>query len=52
MANTRQEIVDELKQILEQDAADIKEQVDHLKTRFYSTEPAEGEGCAAGGQQP
>lgn len=43
MANTRQEIVDELKQILEQDAADIKEQVDHLKTRFYSTEPAEGE---------
>ena len=32
----RQEIIDELKQLLEQDNVDIKEQVDHLKTRFYS----------------
>ena len=32
----RQEIIDELKHLLEQDSADIKEQVDHLKTRFYS----------------
>ena len=37
MASTRQEIIDELKQLLEQDAAAIKEQVDHLKTQFYST---------------
>ena len=36
MANTKQEIIEELKALLEQDNADIKEQVDHLKTRFYS----------------
>lgn len=38
MANTRQEIIDELKQLLEQDVVAVKEQVDHLKTRFYSVE--------------
>ena len=38
MANTRQEIIDELKGLLEQDVTAIKEQVDHLKTRFYSNE--------------
>ncbi|MBQ2067931.1 MAG: DUF349 domain-containing protein [Paludibacteraceae bacterium] len=38
MANTRQEIIDELKALLEQDVVAIKEQVDHLKTRFYSNE--------------
>ena len=32
----RKEIIEELKQLLEQDNADIKEQVDHLKTKFYS----------------
>ena len=37
MASTRQDIIDELKQLLEQDATAIKEQVDHLKTQFYST---------------
>ena len=36
MANTRQEIIDELKAILEQSEADIKEQVDRLKTQFYT----------------
>ena len=35
----RQEIIDELKQLLEQDnVEDIKEQVDHLKTRFYGSD--------------
>ena len=39
MDNTRKEIIDELKQLLEQDdVMAIKEQVDHLKTRFYSVE--------------
>ena len=41
MANTRQEIIDELKQLLEQDASTIKEQVDHLKTQFYTLESDE-----------
>lgn len=44
MANTRKEIIDELKQVLEQDdVMGIKEQVDHLKTRFYSVEEAPAE---------
>ena len=43
MANTRQEIIDELKQLLEQESVDIKEQVDRLKTQFYTIEPAEGD---------
>ena len=38
MASTRQEIIEELKQLLEQDVTAIKEQVDHLKTRFYSSD--------------
>lgn len=42
MASTRQEIIDELKQLLEtEDVASIKEQVDHLKTQFYSIESEE-----------
>ena len=37
MASTRQEIIEELKQLLQtQDVAAIKDQVDHLKTRFYA----------------
>ena len=36
MANTRQEIIDELKALLEQNGSAIKEQVDHLKTQFYT----------------
>ena len=40
MASTRQEIIEELKQLLEQDVVAIKDQVDHLKTRFYSIEEA------------
>ena len=48
MASTRQEIIDELKALLEQDVMAIKDQVDHLKTQFYTTneetsEPEEGE---------
>ena len=39
MASTRQNIIDELKKLLEtEDIASVKEQVDHLKTRFYSCE--------------
>ena len=38
MASTKQEIIEELKQLLEQESVDIKEQVDHLKTKFYSGE--------------
>ena len=34
----RKEIIEELKALLEQENADIKEQVDHLKTKFYSCE--------------
>ena len=38
MASTKQEIIEELKALLQQeDVMAIKEQVDHLKTRFYST---------------
>ncbi len=41
MTNTRKEIIEELKQLLEQeDVMVIKDQVDHLKTRFYSLESA------------
>ena len=36
MATNRQEIIDELKQLLDQDVMVVKDQVDHLKTRFYS----------------
>ena len=36
MANTRQEIIDELKALLEQNESALKEQVDHLKTQFYT----------------
>ena len=37
MASTKQDIIEELKALLQQeDVAAIKEQVDHLKTRFYS----------------
>lgn len=47
MASTKQEIIEELKQLLEQDTNAIKEQVDHLKTQFYTlteeaSEEAEG----------
>ena len=37
MASTRKEIIDELKQLLEQDVTAVKEQVDHLKTQFYAS---------------
>ena len=39
----KQEIIDELKQLLEQDVTDIKEQVDRLKTQFYSPASEEAE---------
>ena len=41
MASTRQEIIDELKALLEQDVTEIKEQVDRLKTQFYTEESDE-----------
>ena len=37
MASTRQEIIDQLKQLLEQDVTAVKEQVEHLKTQFYAS---------------
>ena len=44
MASTRQEIIEELKQLLlTQDVAEIKDQVDYLKTQFYSIESEEAE---------
>ena len=39
MANTKQEIIEELKALLEQDVMAIKDQVDHLKTQFYRESP-------------
>ena len=45
MANTRQEIIDELKHLLETDAtAALKEQVDRLKTQFYTAVDTVAEG--------
>jgi len=41
MASTRQAIIDELKALLEQENTDIKEQVDRLKSRFYTAEDEE-----------
>ena len=47
MASTRQELIEELKGLLEQDVMAVKEQVDHIKTQFYTVaeeaveEPAE-----------
>lgn len=38
---TRQEIIDELKQLLEQDVLAIKDDVDRLKTKFYSEDSTE-----------
>ena len=45
MSTKRQEIIEEFKQLLDQDVTAVKEQVDHLKTRFYSSEEVE-EGIA------
>ena len=51
MASTKQDIIDELKKLLEaEDVTAIKDQVDHLKTRFYSVNelpeaPEEAEGA-------
>lgn len=35
MANEKQQFVDELKQLLQQNVAEVKEQVENLKTQFY-----------------
>jgi len=35
MASTRQELIEELKALLEQDVMAVKDQVDHIKTQFY-----------------
>ena len=44
MANTRQELIEELKALLDQDVTAVKDQVDHIKTQFYreAEEVAEG----------
>ena len=41
MAQNREQLVEELKALLEQDVASIKEQVDRIKTQFYSEESEE-----------
>ncbi len=43
MAQNREQLVEELKALLEQDVASIKEQVDRIKTQFYSEESEEFE---------
>ena len=37
MASTRQELIEELKALLEQDVMSVKDQVDRIKTRFYAS---------------
>jgi hypothetical protein len=41
MASTRQELIEELKALLEQDVMAIKDQVEHIKTQFYKEESEE-----------
>ncbi|MBR0195866.1 MAG: DUF349 domain-containing protein [Paludibacteraceae bacterium] len=41
MASTRQELIDELKALMEQDVMVIKDQVEHIKTQFYKEESDE-----------
>lgn len=43
MAQNREQLVEELKALLEQDVMSIKEQVDRIKTQFYSEESEEFE---------
>ena len=43
MAQNREQLVEELKALLEQDVTSIKEQVDRIKTQFYSEESDEFE---------
>jgi len=52
MASTKQEIIDELKALLEQDVMEIKDQVDHLKTRFYSNDEEVAEPVEEGAEVP
>ena len=47
MASTRQELIEELKGLLEQDATAVKDQVDRIKTRFYASLNEEQEGEVA-----
>ena len=35
MANEKQQFVDELKELLQKNVAEVKEQVEMLKTQFY-----------------
>lgn len=52
MSKTRKEIIEALKELLEQDVMAIRDQVDHLKTQFYtSDEEAESEQEEAKGEQ-
>ena len=41
MSTTRQQLIDELKALLEQDVMAVKDQVDHIKTQFYKEESEE-----------
>ena len=47
MASTRQELIEELKGLLEQDATAVKDQVDRIKTRFYASLNEEQDGEVA-----
>ena len=46
MASTRQELIEELKALLEQDVMAVKDQVDHIKTQFYREAAEVAEGAA------
>ena len=52
MANTRQEIIEELKALLDQDVTAVKEQVDHLKTQFYTLESTPAEQAEEAAEAP
>ena len=53
MATTRQELIEELKGLLEQDVMAVKEQVDHIKTQFYTVaENAEEETAETAEEMP
>ena len=41
MSSTRQQLIEELKALLEQDVLAVKDQVDHIKTQFYKEESDE-----------
>ena len=43
MSDKRQQLIEELKELLEQDVTAVKDQVEHIKMQFYKDEVAEAE---------